>query len=169
MMKKSIDKRIGKKLWLLITVGMSLAIIFAGCSRQNSGSTDAAPTAVPDAKDLHITAAELSEQARFYSVDTDGNEMEVIALVASDGSTRIAFNTCQVCYSSGRGYYKIDGDELVCQNCGNRFSGDAVGIENGGCNPIPITEEDRAEQDGVITISGEYLDAANQVFQNWKQ
>ena len=45
--------------------------------------------------------------------------MEIVAVKALDGSIRTAFNTCQVCYNSGRGYYQQEGNELVCQNCGN--------------------------------------------------
>lgn len=55
-------------------------------------------------------------------------EMEVIAVKDSGGTVRTAFNTCQVCYSSGKGYYKQKGDKLVCQNCGNAFTMDQVRI-----------------------------------------
>jgi uncharacterized membrane protein len=121
-----------------------------------------------DTADLTIPVDELSETPRFYAAKVDGTPMEVIALVASDGTVRTAFNTCQVCYSSGRGYYKAEGDELVCQNCGNRFTGDAVGVTGGGCNPVPITEQERSERDGVIAIPGTLLAEARTIFENWK-
>ena len=94
--------------------------------------------------------------------------MEVIALKASDGSIRTAFNTCQVCYSSGRGYYKVEGDALVCQNCGNSFGFDDVDVARGGCNPVPISAENRTQTDTTVVISAQYLQAQSKLFANWK-
>jgi uncharacterized membrane protein len=125
-------------------------------------------TETGQAEDMIIPADELTGTPRFYATEVEGTPMEVIALLASDGSVRTAFNTCQVCYSSGRGYYKADGDELVCQNCGNRFVGDAVGIAGGGCNPVPIFEQERSERDDMIVISGELLANTRAIFENWK-
>ena len=39
--------------------------------------------------------------------------IEVLAVKSSDGTIRTAFNTCQVCYASGRGYYIQQGDGLI--------------------------------------------------------
>jgi uncharacterized membrane protein len=125
-------------------------------------------TEAGEVADMTIPADELTGTPRFYATEVEGTPMEVIALLASDGSVRTAFNTCQVCYSSGRGYYKADGDELVCQNCGNRFVGDAVGIAGGGCNPVPIFEQERSEWDDMIVISDELLVEARAIFENWK-
>ena len=68
---------------------------------------------------LVIPISDLSKKATFYPVEVDGTEMEVIAGKDSKGEIRTAFNTCQVCYDSGNGYYRQQGGELVCQNCGN--------------------------------------------------
>ena len=83
-------------------------------------------------------------------------EMEVMAVRDSSGNIRTAFNTCQVCYSSGRGYYQQEGNDLVCQNCGNSFTTDQVGLESGGCNPVPIMDNDRKITDTSITISYDF-------------
>jgi uncharacterized membrane protein len=87
---------------------------------------------------------------------------------APDGTIRTAFNTCQVCYDSGRGYYKQDGNVLVCQNCGNRFKMNQVEVQSGGCNPVPIFSENKTVTDETITISGEFLTEAKVIFANWK-
>ena len=121
-----------------------------------------------DAEGLMIDISELSATPKFFIAEVNGTPMEIVALMASDDTVRTAFNTCQVCYSSGRGYYEAEGDELVCQNCGNRFTGDAVGVESGGCNPVPITEKNRTLQDGVITIPGALLSEGSVIFKNWK-
>jgi uncharacterized membrane protein len=137
----------------------------AGCA---SGSADAnSPPLTADA-DLVIPMNDVSDEAAFYPVEIDGTAFEVIAVKAPDGTIRTAFNTCQVCYDSGRGYYKQDGDQLVCQNCGNRFSMDAVEKQQNGCNPIAITAEYKSVDDENITISKDFLTDAKVIFTNWK-
>ena len=95
--------------------------------------------------------------------------MEILAVRAPDGSIRTAFNTCQVCYNSGRGYYKQSGDELVCQNCGNRFKANAVEIEIGGCNPVPILGENKTDDGTTIVIPQKFLEQNKGLFGNWKK
>ncbi len=101
-------------------------------------------------------------------VEIEGTKLEVLAVKAPDGTIRTAFNTCQVCFSSGRGYYKQDGDVLVCQNCGNRFHMSDVEITRGGCNPVPISGEDKIVDEESITIPKEFLTEATVIFENWK-
>ena len=78
--------------------------------------------------------------------------MEVLAVKASDGSIRTAFNTCQVCYDSGRGYYKQQGKVVVCQNCGNQFKLDQIEKIKGGCNSVPIMKENKTDDSENIVI-----------------
>ncbi|MDR2357693.1 MAG: DUF2318 domain-containing protein [Oscillospiraceae bacterium] len=131
------------------------------------GGGDDGPAAVKNT-DIVIPVADISEKAGFYPAEIDGTSLEVIAVKAPDGTIRTAFNTCQVCYGSGRGYYKQDGDALVCQNCGNRFKMSQVEIESGGCNPWPIFDENKTVTDESITISYDLLRQATQIFANWK-
>lgn len=119
-------------------------------------------------KDLVISVADITEDAKFIPYDGLDYKMEIIAVRASDGTVRTAFNTCQVCFSSGRGYYKQEGDRLVCQNCGNSFGMGDVEVTKGGCNPFPITAEYKTETADTITIPGEFLEAAQVIFENWK-
>lgn len=118
--------------------------------------------------DIVIKVGSVTEQPSFYPAEVNGTELEVIAVKASDGSIRTAFNTCQVCYNSGRGYYKYENGKLVCQNCGNTFGMDAVETVKGGCNPVPITDQYKTVNKETITISKDFLLQASQIFQNWK-
>lgn len=118
--------------------------------------------------DIVIPVSEITEKAKFYKANINGVELEAFAVKAPDGTIRTAFNTCQVCYSSGRGYYEQEGDVLVCQNCGNRFKMSDVEVTRGGCNPVPITEENKTVNDDTITISKEFLAEATSIFKNWK-
>ena len=117
---------------------------------------------------LVIKTDDLSEDAAFYPIEVDGTEMEVIAVKDSEGNIRTAFNTCQICYDSGNGYYKQEGDTLVCQNCGNSFTMDQVGETAGGCNLWPILEENKTETDKEIKIPYDFLKESSDIFSNWK-
>jgi uncharacterized membrane protein len=119
--------------------------------------------------DLVIDKKEVTATALFYPYTVDGVKMEVLALRVPDGTVRTALNTCQVCYSSGRGYYVQQGDVLVCQNCHNRFKASQVEIVKGGCNPIPITADLKTETAATITISKELLASAKPLFLAWKK
>jgi uncharacterized membrane protein len=144
-------------------VGVTPQPIEAEPTPQEASAGDAA-----QGDDLVIPVSDISEKATFYPVEIDGTKLEVLAVKAPDGSIRTAFNTCQVCYDSGRGYYKQDGDVLVCQNCGNRFSMDQVEVVSGGCNPVPIFPENKIVEDESITIPYAFLSEAKVIFANWK-
>jgi uncharacterized membrane protein len=140
-----------------------LGLVFA----QNSGLNVVKP-AIAD-KDLVIPISDITENAVFYPVDIGGTRIEVLAVKAPDGTIRTAFNTCQVCYGSGRGFYKQQGTVLVCQNCGNRFRMSQVEMRSGGCNPVPIFKDNKTVSDTSITIRKEYLIQAKEIFGKWKR
>lgn len=133
-----------------------------------AASAFAGATIMPNG-DLRIPKKEVTAVARFYSYKAGGVLMEVLALRAPDGSVRTAFNTCQVCYSSGRGWYTQKGDYLVCNNCGNRFLARQVELIKGGCNPVPISKDLKMEDAAYITIPKAILDEAKPLFLKWKR
>lgn len=128
-------------------------------STANQGKSDAA---------IKIVKNQVNSNARFYPLNLDGVNMEVIAVKATDDTVRTALNTCQVCFDSGRGYYIQEGDYLVCQNCGNRFHIDQVEKIKGGCNPVPILEADKKDTGESITISTDYMLDQKPYFSRWK-
>ncbi|MDR3342041.1 MAG: DUF2318 domain-containing protein [Treponema sp.] len=134
-------------------------------SNDTQGSSS--PGIVVD-KDLIIPINAISTTVQFYPVSIEGTRMEVLAVQAPDGTIRTAFNTCQVCYASGRGYYKQNGNVLVCQNCGNRFRMSQVEVVSGGCNPVPIFPENKTVDAEKIVISKEFLTRAKGIFARWK-
>ena len=121
-------------------------------------------------RDLVIQKAEVTENALFYPVDIEGTRLEVIAVKAPDGSIRTAFNTCEMCFNSGKGYYTQEGAALVCQKCGKRFLMSEVEIStDGGCNPVPIFPQDKKVSDSTITIPKKVLKAAKKKFDSWRK
>jgi len=152
------------KLCILLAAVVIVAVgffIVKGISRKNIENVSA--------NELIIPKAEVSETAKFYPYKIGNIYMEVIAVKASDGTIRTALNTCQICYNSGRGFYKQEGDELVCQNCGNRFRIEQVEKIKGGCNPVPIMKENKQENEESIIISGEFLAESAEYFKKWKR
>ncbi|MDR0857936.1 MAG: DUF2318 domain-containing protein [Oscillospiraceae bacterium] len=150
-----------KKLVFVIFV-ILLAMVFPACANNSAKMLP-----VVDA-DVVIAKNTISEKAQFIPVEVDGIKLEIIAVTAPDGTIRTAFNTCQVCYDSGKGFYKQDGDVLVCQNCGNRFKMSDVEVESGGCNPVPLWDEWATETDDTITVPLSLLQEASAIFGNWK-
>jgi uncharacterized membrane protein len=145
-----------------------LVLVFALVSLLAGGLNGMAAENITTDSDLVIPIAEISATARFYPVQINGVRLEVLAVKAPDGSIRTAFNTCQVCFDSGRGYYKQEGSFLVCQNCGNRFAMSQVEMTRGGCNPVPIMAADKTVDSRNITISKEFLAKAQEIFANWR-
>ncbi|RQN02365.1 DUF2318 domain-containing protein [Clostridium butyricum] len=140
----------------------------ASSSNKESKSESAKTTSADIVSGIEINKADISATAKFYPYESDGIKMEVLALKANDGTIRTALNTCQVCYSSGKGYYVQEGNELVCQNCGNRFALNMVGKSKGGCNPVPISDTSKVDDGNKIIIDKNYLDKNKAYFSNWK-
>ena len=155
-----------KHIAIIIGIAVILvAVIFV--SKLAGGGNSDSPAA--EGTDLVINKSDVSETVKFYPVKIGNKNMEILAVKASDGTIRTAFNTCQVCNGSPRAYYKQEGDTLVCQNCGNRFSMDMVEQQRGGCNPIPILKEDKTDDGTNITISKDFIEQNKELFtDNWK-
>ncbi len=156
---------------IIITAAAILIVAIAAFSIFTDNNKDqvvADSSATNENGDIVIPIADITEKATFYTYDELDSKMEIIAVKASDGTIRTAFNTCQVCYSSGRGYYVQEDDLLICQNCGNQFSMDDVEVTKGGCNPVPIFDEQKKVNDETITIPKEFMEEAEVIFENWK-
>ncbi len=166
---------------ILVVVLASFAVytIINNNQKQQAASLDSGKPAaaedssvsgeVPSGVDLKILKSEIGEKAKFYPYKAGDTYMEVFAVKATDGSIRTALNTCQVCFASGRGYYKQVDDTLVCQNCGNVFGVDDVEVVRGGCNPVPVLEENKTDDGDYIIVKKEFLESSKDFFANWKK
>ncbi|AEY66228.1 DUF2318 domain-containing protein [Clostridium sp. BNL1100] len=144
---------------IIVVLAGILILKFAGNDSQN----------IVAVEDTIIPKSQITNKVTFYPVKAGKTNMEVLAVKASDGTIRTAFNTCQVCNGSPRAYYKQEGDVIVCQNCGNRFSMDMIEQQRGGCNPIPIYRENKKEDPENITIPKEFIENNKGLFTaNWK-
>ncbi|MDD5286293.1 MAG: DUF2318 domain-containing protein [Desulfuromonadaceae bacterium] len=83
-----------------------------------------------------LPVAKLADgKAHFYKFEDGGKEIAFFAVKASDGSVKTAFDACDACYRSKKGYEQ-QGDKLKCNNCNQKFAVNRLGPNaTGGCNP----------------------------------
>ena len=87
--------------------------------------------------------------AHYYTYMHNDQPIEFFILKSEDGVVRAAFNACDVCYSSLKGYSQ-DGQIMICNNCGSQFPADQINVVRGGCNPSPL---DRIVEDNYLVIN----------------
>jgi uncharacterized membrane protein len=76
-------------------------------------------------------------KARHYTVAAGGKEITFFVVRSPDGVVRAAFDACDVCFRSGKGYVQ-EGEHMVCVECGQRFHVSRINVLEGGCNPAPL-------------------------------
>ncbi len=101
-------------------------------------------------------------KVRFFNTDLSGKKVYFFIARDGEGVYRAAANECQVCFSARTGF-RQEGDEIVCNNCGNRYPLNRIATEKGGCNPAPIDPDIKAEN-GIIRIEAEKLEEISYLF-----
>lgn len=99
-------------------------------------------------------------KAHHFSYVHEGQPVEFFVLKSKDGVVRAAFNACDVCFQSKKGYSQ-DGDYMVCNNCGRRFPADQINVIQGGCNPAPLQ---RTAEGDTLIIQVEDIIAGQEYF-----
>ena len=79
-------------------------------------------------------------KAHHFEYSKDHVTVKFFVVKSRDGVIRAAFDACDVCYPSKKGYSQ-DGDFMVCNNCGMRFHSTRINVVKGGCNPAPLDRE----------------------------
>ena len=160
-----------KVIAILTTV---LIVSLAGCNKaDNEGTTQEVvnkntfqTVKANEEGNLVIDTGNISRDATFVNYEAvDGTTIQFIVVKASDGSIRTTFNTCQACNPSPKAYFEQMEDTFICQNCGNVFKTDQVGVEKGGCNPAIIEEKEQTNQSVIISAS--YIDQYAGNFATW--
>lgn len=99
-------------------------------------------------------------KAHYFSYRSGGASVNFFVLKSHDGVVRAAFDACDVCYHARKGY-RQEGDSMVCNNCGMKFSSDLINEVKGGCNPAPIQ---RSVADGKVVIAAADLEQGGKYF-----
>jgi uncharacterized membrane protein len=145
--KKAAVLGTGKKSKTPLIVTLLLAVALAGGALYFlSGDKEAGPVAASaaavknNATEFVYNASDFADgKAKYYSYKTpQGLDIRYFLLKSSDGVIRAAFDACDTCWAAGKGY-RQDGDFMVCNNCGLRFSSVKINEIKGGCNPAPLT------------------------------
>lgn len=89
--------------------------------------------------EVKLDASQFNDnKARFYNVEMpQGKTIYFFVVEDKNGIYRAAANACVVCFKTYKGF-RQEGDEIVCNNCGNRYPIEKIATEKGGCNPGPI-------------------------------
>ncbi len=144
---------------LVAVIAVALVVVM---SRGDNGPAAAAAPVAAGGADVAIPVADISDgQAHFYSYDASGVEVKYFVMQSKDGEYRAAFDACDVCFPNKKGYTQ-QGDQMVCNNCGQRFDSNKINELKGGCNPSPI-ERTVKGQDLVLKTAD--LQAGVQYFQ----
>ena len=79
-------------------------------------------------------------KAHYFQYEGNGTSVRFFVLKSKDGVIRAAFDACDVCFASKKGYTQ-DGEFMICNNCGRRFHSSRINVVEGGCNPAPLRRQ----------------------------
>jgi len=98
---------------------------------------------------IKIPLSKISANAEWYEYDSNGVRIKYFVVKDDNGNVKTAFDACDVCYRSKKGY-RQEGKDMVCNNCGNHYAISGLGTKNlrgGGCWPGYLSSE----------VEGDYL------------
>ena len=147
---------------LLTGIGsLAYSGVLSGIFKKSPAEIGKAAGVVETANVVRIPLKALdSGKALFLSLDSEGRQLHYFALKSPDGAYRTAFDTCDVCFRTNRGY-RQEGDRMVCNNCGQKFACDKIGEVKGGCNPHPLAHKEEA---GFMVIRKDDIVAGKEYF-----
>jgi uncharacterized membrane protein len=147
---------------LLMGVGsLAYSGVFDGLFGKSPAESGKAAGVVETADVVRIPLKTIdSGKALFLSMESEGRQLFYFALKSPDGAYRAALDTCDVCFRTNRGY-RQEGDQMVCNNCGQKFACDKIGEVKGGCNPHPLAHKEEA---GVMVIRKADIVAGKEYF-----
>ena len=128
--------------WLPLLGLLTAVIVFSfspGLAQENKS--------VSSPSEISFPVSQFTDgKARHYTYPAPGGiTIKYFIIKSPDGVIRAAFDACDVCWPSGKGYQQ-DGDVMVCRNCGKRFASKLVGEVKGGCNPAPLKRTIKGDQ-----------------------
>ena len=136
------EKSTGRKLLIPAAVLALVAVAAAGWflfGQQSLGGHALIKAGQDDT--VRFAATDFSDgKARFYRFQGQSGPIDFFVVRSQDGVIRAAFDTCDVCYRERKGY-RQEGNDMVCNNCGQHFRTDLVNVVKGGCNPAPLKRQ----------------------------
>jgi uncharacterized membrane protein len=135
----------------LVLAGVGAFLVLNFSNRSSTTVTADGSGSSGSASELTFQVSDFQDGTpKYYSYDApSGTAIKFFVLKSSDGVIRAAFDACDVCYQSKKGY-RQEGDFMVCNNCGQRFTSVRINEVRGGCNPAPL---ERAIQGDQLVIA----------------
>lgn len=141
----------GKKLLPVFVV--LIAVVAVGAWFLFGSSATGGPELVSAGQDgkIRFSSVDFNDgKARFYRFNGQSGPVDFFIVRSHDGVIRSAFDTCDVCYKALKGY-RQEGDDMVCNNCDQRFKTDMINVVKGGCNPAPLQRQQVGETVVIAT------------------
>ncbi len=143
---------------IIITAGAALIIV--NKDRSGSLADDQANRQNIQVKMANLTESGMKEityelsifddgKAKFFQFPNGNIAVKYFIMKSTDGKIRAAFDACDVCWREGKGYSQ-KGDNMICNNCGNKFPSNKINVITGGCNPATLVI---TIQNGKINVS----------------
>ncbi|MBR9704793.1 DUF2318 domain-containing protein [Candidatus Pacearchaeota archaeon] len=120
----------------IVAVVIVIAIIFFAIKPNSTGNV-IEDTKTTDIDEISIPLSEITSEARWYTHEADGKYIKYFAVKTENGEIKTAFDACDVCHKSKKGY-RQEGGDMICNNCGNHYAISGLGTKNtkgGGCWP----------------------------------
>jgi len=153
-------KKIIKKHLLLRTVLTLLVLaVLTDCNTRKD--------VIKDEIFLDIPISGITKTVSYYSATVNDIEIEVIAVLTSDGAILTAFNRCERCHKSGKGFFQ-ENNEVICRQCDMRFNIDKVDFEPNSCSPVPVPDEKKIKTEKLIQIPHGVLSTYAYLFTTWE-
>ncbi len=153
--QSTLTRQIRVSPWFLMLVLLTTLMVFSfspGLAQEKKSVSSPAEISFP-------VSQFADGKARHFTYPAPGGvTIKYFIIKSSDGVIRAAFDACDVCWPSGKGYQQ-EGDSMVCRNCGKKFASKLVSEVKGGCNPAPLKRTIRGNQ--LIIQAKDILDGRN--------
>ena len=175
-----------KKVFIFLFLGVVL--VLTGCSNnvENSGEVGFTPLVEEDVADegdlwseftgekgervslqngvVKIATSKIvPPKATYFNMEMpDGETVYFFVVQDKEGNYRAAANGCQVCFKARMGF-RQEGNNMICNTCGNAYPLEKIATEKGGCNPGPINPNLEVKN-GQIIIEQSDLEEVVELF-----
>ncbi len=114
-------------------------------------------------KEVVIDKSDITDTVTFFKVKRLSTK--IMAVKASDGSLRLAFDECLSCYYNDgvKSNFEDSGESVICDNCGCETIYDELGLLSDECTPIPLLEEYITDNGSTLSISKEFMERCKEM------
>lgn len=150
-----------KLLFGVIAVVILISVAFLLENQINSKPTE-----------VTIMKSEISEEKAVF-IPLKKLDTNIIAVKATDGSYRLAFDDCIGCYHQFGKHFSFknnsDNTGLICKNCKSEVMYDEMGYLTEESMPYPIAEVEITSLEDRFIISAEYLEGKKQALEEMRR